>query len=576
MAAEEVAAGVRVRGPQGGEGSEEATTLTNEEITMSMDTATAAIRMADEFGWTIVRLWGVEQAGVCRCPRGAACPSPGKHPVERDWGNAATSDSEQIAVAFTDRDNIGVVVGPKSGVIDVEYDTPEGRAAVEDALKNVEFVTPTYRSGRSVHRLFKWSDEFPRAAKLDISGIEFRLGADGRAAQSVLPPSTHHTGVQYQWVEGMSPWDCAVAPLPDRLAAMLVNFAAGGGAGMAGRPGGEAKINWRKKVTSIIKQTGRNNTLFSTACGLFRGSFNCESEEDVDTVIRLLRSVNTTQCQPPIEDGEVLDIVRNAIAQRRKDTTSHLCAETGIRVERTGDIVEFHPDSLELTIVTSDPVEYRLHAPSWEAHTDRHTGIVSLSSEQFRNADKVADAVLEQTRVVCLDRYPEEWTTVWDGRKAGKNSPPVFGLKGKLLAAARDAGRIIDAPRSAKRSVVLAQFIYERMLRARPPVDGDKPLASGAPQRMSDGSIWFRWEWLWSDIRKSQGTVEQEKRVMQRRLESIFGAWPTKRREVAGGKLVYCVWGQRELHLLDEYQAGGVDDGAAEAAAETQEAGNDG
>lgn len=537
-----------------------------------MDPVTAAIRMADEFGWHLARLWGVESPGVCRCPKGAACPSPGKHPVERDWGNAATSDSEQIAVAFTERDNVGIVVGPKSGVIDVEYDTPEGRAAVEEALKDVEFVTPTYRSGRSVHRLFKWDDAFPRAAKLDISGIEFRLGADGRAAQSVLPPSTHHTGVQYTWVEGMSPWECDVAPLPDRLAAMLVNFAAGGGAGLV-RPGGSGeRINWRKKVSSVIKSGGRNNTLFSTACGLFRGAFNTESDDDVEAVIRILRSINTVQCQPPMEDSEVVEIARSAIAQRRRDTSSHLCEETGIRVERTGDVVEFHPDSLELTVVTSDPVEYRLYSPSWRQHTERGLGIVSLSSEQFRNAEKVADAVLEQTRVICLDRYPEEWTTVWDGRKATKNSPPVFGLKGKLLAAARAGGRIIDAPRSAKRSVVLAQFIWERLLRAKAPDDHDKPLASGAPKRLADGAVWFRWEWLWQDIRKAHGTVEQEKRQMQRKLESLFGAWPTKRREVAGGKLVYCVWGLRELHLLDEYQAGGVDDDEVAAQKEVGDA----
>lgn len=538
----------------------------------AMDSVTAAIRMADEFGWFLARLWGVESPGVCRCPKGNACPSPGKHPVDRDWGNAATSDSEQIALSFTDRDNIGIVVGPKSGVIDVEYDTPEGRAAVEEALRDVEFVTPTYRSGRSVHRLFKWADEYPRAAKLDISGIEFRLGADGRAAQSVLPPSTHHTGVQYTWVEGMSPWECDVAPLPDKLAAMLVNFAAGGGAGLAPRGAPGTPINWRRKITSVIKQSGRNNTLFSAACGLFR-AFNCESEDDVDTVLRIMRSVNGTQCQPPLEDAEVVSIVRNAIAQRRRDSSSHLCEETGIRVERTGDVVEFHPDSLELTVVTSDPVEYRLYSPGWKSHTERGLGIVSLSSEQFRNAEKVADAVLEQTRVVCLDRYPEEWTTVWDGRKATKNSPPVFGLKGKLLAAAREAGRVIDAPRAAKRSVVLAAFIAERLLRAARADDTDKPLASGAPKKMSDGSVWFRWEWLWGDIRKAHGTVENEKRVMQRRLESLFGAWPTRRREVAGGKLVYCVWGLRELHLLEQYQAGDGDDDETATKEEVADAG---
>lgn len=440
-------------------------------------------------------------------------------------------------------------------MIDVEYDTAEGRLAVEEALRGIECVTPTFRSGRSTHRLFRWADEFPRFAKLDINGIEFRLGADGRAAQSVLPPSTHHTGVQYQWVEGFSPWEVEVAPLPEKLTTLLVNFAAGGG--MSARPAeGQERINWRKKIATTLRQPGRNYALFRTACGLFSGAFNCEQEEDVHAVLRIMRAINQTQCQPPLDDAECVEVVRHAIAKRRKDSTAHLCQESGIRVEQHGDIIDFHPESLQLTVVTSDPVEYRLYSPAWTAHTDRHTGIVSLSSEQFRNADKVADAVLEQTRVVCLDRFPEEWSTVWDGKKATKNSPPLFGIKSKLLAEARAAGRVIDAPRAAKRSVVLAQWIWERLLRAQPADDADKPLASGAPKRLQDGTVWFRWEYLWGEFRRAHGTVESEKRVMQRKLESVFGAWPVKRREVAGGKLLYCVWGPRELHLLEEFQAG--------------------
>lgn len=524
-----------------------------------MDAVTAAIRLADEFGWYIARLHGTAAPGVCRCSKGAACPSPGKHPIGNDWGEAATNDSERIFAEFQQADNIGLLLGPKSGVIDVEYDTAEGRAAVEEAIKGIELVTPTFRSGRSTHRLFKWSDEFPKAAKLDVNGIEFRLGADGRAAQSVLPPSTHHTGVQYQWVEGMSPWEAEVAPLPERLASLLINFAAGGGI-TTRSDSGEKQINWRKKIDTTLRKPGRNYTLFRTACGLFSGAFNHESEEDIASVLRIVRAINQTQCHPPLEDSECVELVRHAIGKRRQDATSLLCAESGIRIERVGDVVEFTPESLTLTVVTSDPVEYRLYSPSWTAHTERNTGIVSLSSEQFRNADKVADAVLEQTRVVCLDRFPDEWSVVWDGKRATKQSPPMFGIKSKLLAAARAEGRVIDAPRSAKRSVVLAQFIWERMIRAQPADDADKPLASGVAKRMQDGSVWFRWEWLWGELRRHHGTVEQEKRVMQRKLEHLFGAWPTRRRDVGGGKLVYAVWGPRELHLLEEYQAGGVDD----------------
>ena len=136
----------------------------------------------------------------------------------------------------------------------------------------------------------------------------------------------------------------------------------------------------------------------------------------------------------------------------------------------------------------------------------------------------------------------------------------MFGIKSKLLAAARSEGRIIDAPRSAKRSVVLAQFVYERVMRAAKADDADRPLASGAPKRLSDGTIWFRWEFLWQDLRRTHGCVEQEKRLMQRRLQDLFGAWPIRRKDVGAGKASFCVWGRREMHLLEEYQAGGVDD----------------
>lgn len=535
-----------------------------------MDTMTAAVRLADEFGWRIVRLYGVAAPGVCRCSKGAACPSPGKHPIGADWGNNATNDSLRLADEVKEGDNIGLVLGPSSGgggVIDVEYDTEIGRLMVDEALKGVECITPTFRSGRSTHRLFLWNDDYPKAAKLDRDGIEFRLGADGRAAQSVLPPSTHHTGVQYQWIEGMSPWEVEVAPLPERLAAVLINTATAG-AGMSVAPPGGERINWRKKIATTLRQPGRNYALFRTACGLFSGSFNHENEEDVHAVLRIVRSINQTQCQPPLDDAECVELVRHAIAKRRKDSTSELCADSGIRIETRGDSIEFTPDSLTLTVVCSDPVEYRLHSPAWAAYTEGNTGIVSLSSEQFRHADRVADCVLEQTRVVCLDRFPDEWSTVWDGRRGSKNSPPVFGIKAKLLASARRDNRVIDAPRAAKRSVILAQVVWERVIKALPADDTDRPLASGQPKRLSDGAIWFRWEWIWLDLRRTHGFGEQEKRLMQRKLHQLFGSWPTKRRDVGGARLSFCVWGPRQLALLEEYQAGSDEaEPAAEGAA---------
>jgi hypothetical protein len=522
-----------------------------------MDVVSAAIRLADEHGWHIVRNYGIRAPGVCACPRGAECPSPGKHPVGADWGSRSTNDSERIALDFTEGDNIGVVLGPKSGIIDIEYDTPMGREALSELLRGAEYLTPTYKSGRSTHRLFLWDEAFPAIAKIDVMEIEYRLGGDGRAAQSIIPPSTHHSGARYEWIEGMSPWECEPCAVPERLREAIMAHAASPPAPALGEPG---KLNWRKKIQSVQGRPGRNRMLFEMACGLFNGAFNYESESDQMQVLRIIRGVNQTQCSPPVDDSECRHVIERAVMYRRQSATKHVCGEAGISTSVRGDVIEFQPESLELTVVTSEPVEYRLYSPAWKPLTDGGTGIVSLTSEQFRKAEKVADAVLEQTRVIDLERYPTEWEIVWDGKKASKNAPPVIGIRAKLLAAARDEGRIIDAPRAAKRSAVLAQYIWERLLRAQAPDDSDKPLASGAPKRMSDGNVWFRWEWLWQDIRRAHGTLEQEKRAMQRRIQTLFdGKWPTRRREVGGGKLAYCVWGQREMHLLEEYQSGEVD-----------------
>lgn len=533
---------------------------------MASDRITAAVRLADEFDWVIAALYGCAAPGVCRCFRGAACPMPGKHPIGEEWQSRATSDSSVLLETLKPEDNIGLVLGPASGVIDVEYDSPEGQKRVEEALANVEFVTPTYKSGRSVHRLFKWSAEFPSVAKRTIGGVEFRFGG-GAAGQSVIPPSMHHTGVEYQWLPGLSPWECGgIAELPEPLMAIIVNDMAGGGVSAS-----KSKFNWRRSIITGIPEGQRNEILWRMACSLFNGSYSIDNENDISDVIHIISAVNATKCQPPLSAVEVTSIVRSAENNQRKHATREVCQAAGITAtENTDGHVEFTPDKLQLTVVTADPVEYQLYCQDWVPLTADKRGIVTLSSEQFRCANRVADAVLEQTRTVLLDRFPTEWEVVWDGRKPGRNSPPVIGVKATLLAQAVEAGRIVAPARSANRIVVLCGFVYEQILMAKAADDTDKPLASGAPKRMTDGSVWFRWEWVWSQIRRAQMVHEKEKRIVQRRLEELFGGWPTRRREVSGGKLVYCVWGLRELALLEEFQAG---DGDGDEVHELQEGG---
>ncbi|MDA7918240.1 bifunctional DNA primase/polymerase, partial [Mariniblastus sp.] len=121
--------------------------------------------------------------------------------------------------------NVGVVLGPKSGIVDIEFDDEEGEATADELLAGIS--TPTYSSNRSTHRLFLPPEGIEGLlAVTKVHGLEVRLGTDGKGAQSVFPPSIHQSGDVYRWVEGLSPEDVKVAPFPVAVLKLLLKAAA--------------------------------------------------------------------------------------------------------------------------------------------------------------------------------------------------------------------------------------------------------------------------------------------------------------------------------------------------------------
>lgn len=143
-----------------------------------------------------------------------------KRPLGAGWQQRSTDDPETVAAWLRSGSNVGLLLGPASGVIDVESDSPEGEALAQglglDRLDGAGF-TPTWRSARGVHRLYRWEPWMPAAATIDLGGLEVRIG--GRAAQSVLPPSVHPTGAAYRWE--IHPWLDAGEPCVAEVPAAL-------------------------------------------------------------------------------------------------------------------------------------------------------------------------------------------------------------------------------------------------------------------------------------------------------------------------------------------------------------------
>ncbi|MCH2204041.1 MAG: AAA family ATPase [Fuerstiella sp.] len=146
-----------------------------------------------------------------------------KMPLLNDWGTKASADPAQIQswLAQYDDCNWGLLLGPKSGLIDVEDDSAEGREILEAAMEACGVKTPCYKSGKSIHRLFRFDErmETLSASVMRLFGTEWRFGH--QASQSIIPPSVHPSGAPYEWLPGLSPDDVEVARLPDELWELL-------------------------------------------------------------------------------------------------------------------------------------------------------------------------------------------------------------------------------------------------------------------------------------------------------------------------------------------------------------------
>ena len=545
------------------------------------------------FGWHLVPLYGVVEPRVCTCWKGRDCGTPGKHPSGGEaWHLSATNDEDTVLEWFErgKPTNVGLLLGPRSGVVDVELDGDDAKAAWNE-LALGEIWTPTYVAGRGPHRLFRWDEGLPAVAVRKVMGIEIRIGNGGKAAQSVIPPSTHHTGVQYQWVPGMSPDDVELQPLPERLLNLLWNDDGTGQRLTATRKPA------RELLHNPVVEGGRNEEVYRFAVReAFRSGPDLDDQTEQQDLLMKVRMVNAVQCRPPMDDSEVVSIYRSAIAYVRKTRSAGMDPSMAIAHAEATSATELsklkplkldavtdatkvfcdlglsftphHPESApqwgpgqwRLTVVHSDPLEYRLHVPAWMKWTTNRTGNVSLTVDQYRSATKVAAAVLAATGVVMLDDEPKKWRQIWDGGykvktkqgDASSSCKAARGVKAMLL----DNVEHEWPGASSLRYVLLASWLYDRLSQASQPSDDDIPDPTGRAAWRQDGTLWFGWGKVWEDIERQHRVNDGERIALKRRLlarlEGDKDFKHSEYRHLGGARKSYVVWSRREFAVLEE------------------------
>jgi putative DNA primase/helicase len=255
-----------------------------------------AIQSASDYtrlGWPVLPVHSIEN-GICTCRKGAACPSPGKHPRTRNGVNDATTQTETISRWHRDwpTANIGIATGKTSGilVLDIDVKTNGFESLARLSEKYGPSITDTLTAdtgGGGLHLIYK----SPEQAVKTVAG-QLAPGIDTRSCGGYVvgPPSIHMSGKTYTWRNGIY----EPARIPDALLGAILKSQS------------KKSTSTGTALPSVIKEGERNNMLFRFAASL-RGQ-----GLERDDIERRLLEENQFRCKPPLPKEEILRIASSA------------------------------------------------------------------------------------------------------------------------------------------------------------------------------------------------------------------------------------------------------------------------
>jgi len=251
-------------------------------------------------GWSVLPLCPPDHVGVGKDHRG--CQSPGKRPFfptkdarSGEWkefqGRAATEEELRREWNFHPRLNVGMALGPVSGLVGIDVDDEDGDRLLEelsggDLPRTLEYTTGKGR--RLLYRLPAGAAVVNHAFKRPGTEIEI-LRFMSQGGQVVLPPSVHPNGSTYRWKALHGPDDLPAADAPAWLC--------------DGKPkGGDS---FRPADGELITEGGRNNYLTALA-GAMR-----KRGADEYVIAAALAATNETRFDPPLPTVEVDSVARS-------------------------------------------------------------------------------------------------------------------------------------------------------------------------------------------------------------------------------------------------------------------------
>lgn len=260
-------------------------------------------------GWMIFPCHTIVR-GVCSCPKGSDCPSPGKHPRTANGVKDATRNPDMIRT-WEERfphTNWAVACGEDSGIIVIDVDPRKDGFGSIDELETMRPDGPlpttllSNTGGAGRHYIF----EYPTGANIPnrnawLSGVDVK----SNGGYVILPYAEHISGGTYTWAN----WGQPLAPLPQDILQMLLAPTSGGG--------GATDLPETSDILRGVPEGERDNTLFRAACRWRR-----QLGDGAKEAVLVLALTAARNCDPPFPDDQAIKCVNQAWKQDHDDDTA--------------------------------------------------------------------------------------------------------------------------------------------------------------------------------------------------------------------------------------------------------------
>jgi hypothetical protein len=243
----------------------------------------------------------------------------GKHPSNNASHHLATNDPNISGYFWSLVPECNVGVNPKKSskvVIDIDPRS-SGHTSWLSILEELEIdAPPTWKTitgvyelsdgchERGTHLWFEMPFEYNFPSNLNALGYQ---GIDIKFNGGVLvPPSMHGSGVAYEWEEGFSPDDIAIAEMPESLLNLILR---------AAKPKVVRDVigyrlppanaeSFVEVLLDVDLQDGtRNVSFYRIACQVAYW-LGCFSDSQISNVKALLDNFNQTRVHPPLDERD--------------------------------------------------------------------------------------------------------------------------------------------------------------------------------------------------------------------------------------------------------------------------------